>query len=46
MGFGQVVNGAKNEQISYDFAMAETLKADDKKSVALLKIRAAGQRRL
>ncbi|MEA5047960.1 MAG: alpha/beta hydrolase [Eubacteriales bacterium] len=37
VGFGQVVNGAKNEQISYDFAMAEALKAGDEKSVALLK---------
>lgn len=37
VGFGQVVNGAKNEEISFDFAMAEAVKAGDEKSVELLK---------
>ncbi len=37
VGFGQVVNGAKNEEISYNFAMEEALKAGDEKSVAILK---------
>ncbi len=37
VGFGQVVNGAKNEEISFDFAMAEAVKAGDEKSVAILK---------
>lgn len=36
VGFGQVVDGAKNEQISFDFAMAEAVKAGDEKSVAIL----------
>lgn len=37
VGFGQVVDGAKNEQISYDFAMTEAVKAGDEKSIAILK---------
>ena len=36
VGFGQVVDGAKNEQISFDFAMAEAVKAGDEKSIAIL----------
>lgn len=37
VGFGQVVNGAKNEEISFDFAMAEAVKAGDEKSIETLK---------
>ncbi len=37
VGFGQVVDGAKNEEISYDFAMAEAVKAGDEKAIATLK---------
>lgn len=36
VGFGQVVDGAKNEQISFDFAMTEAVKAGDAKSIAIL----------
>lgn len=37
VGFGQVVNGARNEEISFDFAMTEAVKAGDEASVAILK---------
>ncbi|MDO4572847.1 MAG: alpha/beta hydrolase, partial [Clostridia bacterium] len=37
VGFGQLVNGEKNEQISYDFALREAEKAGDAKAVAALK---------
>ncbi len=37
VGFGQVVDGAKNEEISYDFAMTEAVKAGDEKAIATLK---------
>lgn len=36
VGFGQVVNGSKNEEISYDFAMKAAEKAGDEKSVRIL----------
>ncbi len=36
VGFGQVVDGAKNEALSYAFALAEAEKAGDAKSVAIL----------
>lgn len=37
VGFGQVVNGARNEELSYAFALEEAEKAGDAKSVAILK---------
>jgi pimeloyl-ACP methyl ester carboxylesterase len=37
VGFGQVVNGAKNEEISYGFSLKEAEKAGDGKSVEILK---------
>ncbi len=37
VGFGQVVNGAKNEEISYNFALEEAQKANDEKSISILK---------
>lgn len=37
VGFGQVVNGAKNEELSYQFALEAAQKAGDEKSVAVLK---------
>lgn len=37
VGFGQVVNGAKNEELSYQFALDEAQKAGDEKSIAVLK---------
>lgn len=37
VGFGQLVNGEKNEEISYNFAMEEAEKAGDKKSIDKLK---------
>lgn len=37
VGSGQLVNGALNEEISYDFAMAEAQKAGDEESVRILK---------
>ncbi|MDR2046668.1 MAG: alpha/beta hydrolase [Clostridiales bacterium] len=37
IGYGQVVNGEKNEDISYAFSLEHALAADDKKAVALLK---------
>jgi pimeloyl-ACP methyl ester carboxylesterase len=37
VGFGQVVNGHKNEEISYNFAMEEAVKAGDETSIAKLK---------
>ena len=37
VGFGQVVNGAKNEELSYQFALEEAQKAGDEKSIAVLK---------
>ena len=36
VGSGQLVNGALNEEISYDFAMAEAQKAGDEESVHIL----------
>lgn len=36
VGSGQLVNGALNEEISYDFAMAEAQKAGDEESVRIL----------
>ncbi len=36
VGFGQVVDGAKNEEISYNFAMEEAVKAKDEKSITIL----------
>ncbi len=36
VGFGQVVNGALNEQLSWDFAMEEAKKAGDEKSIKTL----------
>lgn len=36
VGFGQVVDGAKNEEISFAFAMEEAKKAGDEKSIAIL----------
>ena len=36
VGFGQVVDGAKNEEISFAFAMDEAKKAGDEKSIAIL----------
>lgn len=36
VGFGQVVNGEKNEEISFNFAMEEAKKAGDEKSIAIL----------
>lgn len=36
VGFGQVVDGAKNEEISFAFAMEEAAKAGDEKSIAIL----------
>ncbi len=37
VGFGQLVNGAKNEEISFSFAMEEAEKAGDRKSIEQLK---------
>lgn len=37
VGFGQVVNGPKNETISYNFALEEALKAKDTESINILK---------
>ena len=37
VGFGQVVNGTRNEEISYDFAMKSAVKAGDTESVNILK---------
>ncbi len=37
VGFGQVVDGAKNEEISYNFAMGEAVRAGDAKAIATLK---------
>ena len=37
VGFGQVVNGAKNEELSYQFALDEAQQAGDEKSIAVLK---------
>jgi pimeloyl-ACP methyl ester carboxylesterase len=37
IGFGQVVNGVKNEDLSYAFAMEQAVKAGDEKSIAILK---------
>ena len=36
VGFGQVVNGSKNEELSYNFALKAARKAGDKKSIARL----------
>lgn len=36
VGFGQVVDGAKNEAISFAFTMAEAVKAGDQKSIDIL----------
>ena len=36
VGFGQVVNGAKNEQLSYEFALNAAREAGDDKSVKVL----------
>ena len=36
VGFGQVVNGAKNEELSYRFALEAARKAGDAKSIAIL----------
>lgn len=36
VGFGQVVDGAKNEEISFAFAMEEAKKAGDEKSITML----------
>lgn len=36
VGFGQVVNGARNEEISYNFAMEEAKKAGDEKAIKIL----------
>jgi pimeloyl-ACP methyl ester carboxylesterase len=39
VGFGQVVDGAKNEELSYKFALEAALEAGDKKNVnALIKL--------
>ena len=37
VGFGQVVNGAKNEELSYQFALEQAQKAGDEASVSILK---------
>lgn len=37
VGFGQVVDGAKNEQLSWEFCMEEAEKAGDSKSIEILK---------
>ena len=37
VGFGQVVDGALNEQLSWEFCMAEAEKAGDRKSIEILK---------
>lgn len=37
VGFGQVVDGALNEQLSWEFCMDEAQKAGDEKSIAILK---------
>ena len=37
VGFGQVVNGAQNEEISYRFALEEAQKANDEKSLRILR---------
>ena len=37
VGFGQVVNGAENERISYEFSLAAAENARDEKSIAVLK---------
>jgi pimeloyl-ACP methyl ester carboxylesterase len=37
LGQGQVVNGVKNEELSYNFVLEQAEKAGDEKSVALLK---------
>lgn len=37
VGFGQVVDGAKNEQLSWEFCMEEAEKAGDEKSIRKLK---------
>ncbi|MEG2633316.1 MAG: alpha/beta hydrolase, partial [Oscillospiraceae bacterium] len=36
VGFGQVVNGSKNEELSFNFALEAAQKADDKKSIEIL----------
>lgn len=36
VGFGQVVNGAKNEELSYRFALEAARKAGDAKSIVIL----------
>lgn len=36
VGFGQVVNGAKNEELSYRFALEAARKTGDAKSIAIL----------
>jgi pimeloyl-ACP methyl ester carboxylesterase len=36
VGFGQVVDGAKNEELSYNFAMEQAQKANDQKSIKIL----------
>ena len=37
VGFGQVVDGALNEQLSWEFCMEEAQKAGDEKSIKILK---------
>lgn len=37
VGFGQVVDGALNEQLSWEFCMEEAAKADDQKAIETLK---------
>ncbi|MDR2091000.1 MAG: alpha/beta hydrolase [Clostridiales bacterium] len=37
LGFGQVVNGVKNEELSWNFTMEQAVKAGDEKSVEKLK---------
>lgn len=37
VGFGQVVDGAKNEELSYEFAMQAAQRASDEKSIDILK---------
>ncbi|MCL1830907.1 MAG: alpha/beta hydrolase, partial [Oscillospiraceae bacterium] len=37
VGFGQVVDGTKNEELSYDFALAAATEANDTESVEILK---------
>ena len=37
VGFGQVVDGVLNEQLSWEFCMEEAEKAGDQKSIEILK---------